>query len=172
MFRLPRSVATLVLAVLATLLPGLTSSPASAGTAALAPVRPEIDPLQNLDEYENRVVHLINQRRAARGLRPVRRIQSCQDAGAERWAQRLTTVDVKAHRDMTAVLRDCRLQWVGEVIAWGGGDPTPRQIVDAWMGSDGHRRVLMKGRARIGGIGVRRADDGELDIVLTFGQAR
>ncbi|UAL31573.1 hypothetical protein K8W59_09140 [Nocardioides rotundus] len=172
MSRLPRLVATLALAVLATLLPGLATSPASASLAPLAPVDPDADPQKNLDEFETRVVHLINKRRVARDRVPVRRIQSCQDTGAERWAQKLTTVDTKAHRDMGKVLRDCRLQWVGEVIAWGGGDPTPRQIVDAWMASEGHRTVIMKGRARVAGIGVRRADDGELNIVLTFGQRR
>ena len=73
---------------------------------------------------------------------------------------------------MTTILRECRLQWVGEVIAWGDGDPTPQQIVEAWMASDGHRSIIMKGRARVAGIGVRRAPDGELDIVVTFGQQR
>jgi uncharacterized protein YkwD len=44
---------------------------------------------------------------------------------------------------------------VGENIAWGtGGLATPRQIVQAWMKSPGHRRNMLDRRYREIGIGV------------------
>ena len=129
------------------------------------------DPLVNLNEHEIRTLHQVNQRRTARGLSRVGRIQNCQDAGAERWAQRLTGLRVKRHRRMSPILSRCRLRWVGEVIAWGGG-MTPQAAVRAWMASPAHRRVIMSPRARLAGIGTRRARNGQIVLVLTVGQRR
>jgi uncharacterized protein YkwD len=43
----------------------------------------------------------------------------------------------------------------GEILAWASGPlATPRGIVDAWMGSPEHRRILMDGRFSDVGVGV------------------
>jgi uncharacterized protein YkwD len=110
-------------------------------------------------------VCLINKRRAARGvprLRINRRLSR-----AAMWH----THDMVRHRYFGHVSRrgrdvvdrlygtrylGGRFSWaVGENLAWGsGGRGTPRQIVQAWMDSPGHRRNMLDGRYREIGIGV------------------
>jgi uncharacterized protein YkwD len=44
---------------------------------------------------------------------------------------------------------------VGEILAWASGaEATPRGIVDAWMASPEHRRVLLDSRLTEVGVGV------------------
>jgi uncharacterized protein YkwD len=46
---------------------------------------------------------------------------------------------------------------IGEALAWGCGElSTPRAIVTAWMGSAGHRAIIM-GSGRVVGLGYKRA---------------
>ncbi len=110
-------------------------------------------------------VCLINKRRAARGaprLRINRRLTR-----AAMWH----THDMVHHgyfghvsrrgRDVVDRLYGAhylggRFSWaVGENLAWGSGRrATPRQIVQAWMRSAGHRRNMLDGRYREIGIGV------------------
>jgi uncharacterized protein YkwD len=47
------------------------------------------------------------------------------------------------------------LRWVlGEDIAWGAPQATPAAIVDAWMNSPPHRRVILRPGFREVGVGV------------------
>jgi uncharacterized protein YkwD len=44
---------------------------------------------------------------------------------------------------------------VGEILAWASGaQATPRGVVDAWMASPGHRRVLLDPKLTDVGVGV------------------
>lgn len=52
-------------------------------------------------------------------------------------------------------LAGCRWS-AGEILAWGvGARSTPASLVDAWMDSPPHRRVLLSDRYRGVGIGLR-----------------
>jgi uncharacterized protein YkwD len=110
-------------------------------------------------------VCLINERRAARGLRKLRLNKRLSRAA------RRHTRDMVRHRYFSHVSRGGkdvvdrlygtgylggRFSWtVGENIAWGaGGRGTPRKIVKAWMNSPGHRQNMLSPRFRDIGIGV------------------
>jgi uncharacterized protein YkwD len=112
-----------------------------------------------------RAVCLINNRRAARGA-PRLRINN-RLSRAAMWH----THDMVHHRYFGHVSRrgrdvvdrlygthylGGRFSWaVGENLAWGSGKRgTPRQIVQAWMRSPGHRRNMLDRRYREIGIGV------------------
>jgi uncharacterized protein YkwD len=51
-----------------------------------------------------------------------------------------------------------RSDWsVGENIAWGSGSlSTPREIMNAWMHSAGHRQNILHREFRVVGIGIER----------------
>ena len=60
-------------------------------------------------------------------------------------------------RSVGYLTRDAGPWWAGEVLAWGTGAlGTPAAIVDAWMRSPGHRRVLLGRVYREVGVGVAR----------------
>jgi len=47
--------------------------------------------------------------------------------------------------------------WVGEDLAWGTARKSrPRAIVAAWLASPPHRRVMLRRRYRVVGVGVAR----------------
>ncbi len=110
-------------------------------------------------------VCLINQKRAARGLRRLRINYRLSRAA------RRHTRDMVRHRYFDHVSKrgrdivdrlygtgylGARSSWtVGENLAWGsGGRGTPREIVRSWMHSPGHRQNLLSSRFREIGIGV------------------
>lgn len=48
-----------------------------------------------------------------------------------------------------------RRRWtVGENLAWRKGSAPARSVVEAWLRSPAHRRVLLDGRFRVVGIGI------------------
>jgi uncharacterized protein YkwD len=57
----------------------------------------------------------------------------------------------------------------GEILAWASGPlATPRGIVDAWMASPEHRRILLDPRFSDVGVGVAfGAPDGSADTAIT-----
>lgn len=158
-----------LLAVLALTLTLLvtTASPASAATWRVPAPDYDVNPLVALDEYEVRLVHAVNKRRAARDLPRVRRFDGCLEKKAEAWARKLARTQERRHRRLEPVLDDCRVWWVGEALAFTERS-APVKVVDAWMGSTAHRRIIMKRRANLAGVGVRRGGDGMLYIVLNF----
>ena len=61
----------------------------------------------------------------------------------------------------TGWLRGRRHWWVGENLAWGTAlKGRPSAIVAAWLGSPPHRRVMLRRRYRVVGIGVVRGTPG------------
>jgi uncharacterized protein YkwD len=110
-------------------------------------------------------VCLINEKRAARGLRRLR-LNNRLSRAARRHTRDMVRHRYFAHvskrgRDIVDRLHRTgylggRFSWtVGENLAWGsGGRGTPRKIVRAWMHSPGHRRNMLSPRFREIGIGV------------------
>lgn len=127
-----------------------------------------LDPLVKLTEYENRIAYLVNKKRKARDLEPVRYFQSCLDGMSERWAGHLADIGKLVHRDQSTVLKRCDLTWTGENLVRGTA-LLPGDAVKAWMGSKPHRAVLLKARANRVGVGTRIDGDGRLVTVLNFG---
>ena len=146
----------------------LVTWPAEAKTWVGPKADPEVDPMQDLDEFENRVLGAVNKARVAAGLKKVRVFQSCVDGYSERWARRIKKTGELAHRDQMKVLAGCDLTWTGEALVRGAG-LTPKVAVDAWLRSPSHRAVLMKKRARWAGVGVRIDGQGRVVGVLNFG---
>jgi uncharacterized protein YkwD len=146
----------------------LTPSPASAKLWEVPAPDPSLDPLVNLLEHESRVVHLVNKKRKARDLKPVRWFNSCLDRLSERWAAHLAETGELVHRNQKKVLRRCDLTWAGEDLV-RGSLLTPAAAVDAWMDSKPHRAVLLKPRANWAGMGVKIDDEGRYVGVLNFG---
>lgn len=110
-------------------------------------------------------VCLLNRERSSRGLRPLR-VNRRLSAAARRHTNDMVRRRYFAHDSRSdgssidrirraGYLSGARSWMVGENLAWGSGDrSTPRNIVDAWMHSPGHRRNILTGRFREIGIGV------------------
>lgn len=128
---------------------------------------------------------LINQRRAARGIRRLRlntRLSKAAVWHSHDMAHRHYFAHVsQSGHDIVDRLRKTRyiqggFRWiVGENLAWGSGRRgSPREIVAAWMNSPAHRRNMLDRRYREIGIGVRfggpqRTDLPAATYTTTFG---
>lgn len=146
----------------------LAAAPASAKVWQVPAPNRQLDPLVRLTEYENRVAYLVNKRRKAHDLRPVRYFQGCLDGVAERWSAHLADIGELVHRNQRRVLRRCDLTWTGETLV-RGTRLMPGGAVRAWMNSPPHRAVLLKARANRVGVGTRLDGQGRLVTVLNFG---
>lgn len=110
---------------------------------------------------------LLNQQRAAHGLRKVR-LNGRLSRAAVRHARDMVRRHYFSHVSLSGAsflqrikragyLKRARSWSAGENIAWGsGGLATPRSIVRAWMNSPGHRANILNGRFREIGLGVAR----------------
>ena len=111
-------------------------------------------------ELRRAVRCIVNEERATRDLRPVRSQRSLGRA-ARGHARDMVERGYFAHERKGSTLRS-RLRdagWdgyrAGETIAYGCGSlGVPRAIVDGWLGSDGHREILLSRRYRRAGIGL------------------
>lgn len=114
-----------------------------------------------LDPTERKVVKLINRYRAAHGrsrLRVSRRLSRV----ADRHSSEMAAHGFFAHSSRngtaaaTRVRRSTRAASVGENLAFvsGGGRDSARQVVRMWIGSPGHRAVMLS--SSFGRIGVAR----------------
>lgn len=76
----------------------------------------------------------------------------------------------------TGYLKHARRWKIGETLAYGGGDITPRELFAALMRSPAHRTVITDGGYRQLGVGLERgvpAGDGAgLTVTLNFGVVR
>jgi uncharacterized protein YkwD len=121
------------------------------------------------NEYENRLMARINDARARAGLKQLRSYQTCLDGRAERWAKYLAESGRLEHRNGLRVLDACNLHWAGETLARGTRSYGPREMVRGWMHSPGHRAVLMKPRANLAGVAIRRDAQGRVVGVVNLG---
>lgn len=157
------------LAALAAGLVLATSLHAQPAAATVAQSGASVAPAISTGTFEKRIKRFVNERRVAAGRKPIRYLQSCLDGYAEDWARYLATTGLFKHRpDLTVILVDCGLTWVGEAIARGTG-LTPRKTVNAWMNSASHRAVILKRRANRLGIGVQYDAQDRVVAVLNAG---
>ena len=100
----------------------------------------------------DRLLAQVNRRRTARDLRALRtdvRLNHTAQVHAE-W---MAAHGLLEHSHLKLPYGD---DWVGEIIGVGGDF---RSVMDAWIASDEHRRILLERRARFVGGGT--AFDGE-----------
>ncbi|HET7193857.1 MAG TPA: CAP domain-containing protein [Nocardioides sp.] len=146
-----------------------TLAPAQASVSRVPAPDYSVNAGSHPGEYANRVVARINVARARAGLRKLRVYQTCLDRQSERWAEYLAQSGRLEHRNQYRVLSACNLHWTGETLARGAGGLTPRAMVRAWMHSPGHRAVLMKPRANLAGVAIRRDAQGRVVGVVNLG---
>ena len=154
--------ALLALAVCSALLGG---TPASAGAATRCAHADRLPTRATLAQARVATLCLLNRERGRRGLRALRsesRLRSAASGHSRDMAEHdyfahdtpsgLSVVD-RVRR--TGYLRHTHAWSVGENIAWGGGHyATPREIVDMWMHSEGHRANILNPGYREIGIGI------------------
>jgi len=151
-------------AVLAACLFVLLAAPASAAPPGCADAGLMPDAAA-LDRVRAATACLIDRERAARGLPAVSDSAALRGA-AERYAREMVQRRFFAHRSPRGSTTAQRIrssgyfrgagEWaVGEALAWGSGErATPAAVVRAWLGSPGHRRILLARRYRELGLGV------------------
>jgi uncharacterized protein YkwD len=141
----------------------LLAAPSSASAACAGR---DVAPTQsNAAKVRHATLCLLNQQRAAHGLRKLRSSGKLRSAAqAYTWA--MVRNDFFDHVSpggstlmtrvrSTAYLSSARGWALGENIAWGAGyRATPKAIVSAWMHSSGHRHNILTGRFNEIGIGV------------------
>lgn len=108
----------------------------------------------------------INERRRAHGVRPVRRARAL-SAAASAHSREMATFGFFAHTSLDGspfwrrVLRfykPRKREWsVGEAIAYSVGELDSDGVVDGWLASPGHRRVLLDAEWRDVGLGLVEA---------------
>ena len=109
------------------------------------------------DQFDQRVLDLVNQYRAQNGLRPLTLSQKL-DRAADKYASRMATGDFFAHNDPNGSTMGSRIQAEGynytsaaENIA--AGQSTPEMVVQAWINSAGHRANLLNANLTHMGLG-------------------
>jgi uncharacterized protein YkwD len=125
-----------------------TTSSASGTIERAAEVKPRSD------AWEKKVLKLTNARRTAHGVKPLR-AGRCPDHFAETWTRHMARTGDFEHQSLDPFFRRCSgISTAGENIAYGY--QTPRQLVRAWMHSEGHRENILNRRFhRIGVSGWR-----------------
>jgi uncharacterized protein YkwD len=146
-----------------------TLAPAQASVQRVPEPNRSVKPASHPGEYANRIVARINDHRQRAGLRQLRVYQTCLDNHSERWAKHLAQSGRLVHRNQYRVLSACNLHWTGETLARGAGGLSPRAMVRAWMHSPAHRAVLMKPRANLAGVAMRRDAQGRVVGVVNLG---
>ena len=115
--------------------------------------------------YEYGVHYWVNRVRKAHGLKPLR-IASCTDAVAERWSAHLASTNSLYHQSMNKLLYKCNVYYSGENL--GRGSIKPRTLVNMWMNSAPHRKVLMSRSPNRIGIGATPNSRGEWVVAANF----
>ncbi|MCS6978157.1 MAG: CAP domain-containing protein [Gemmatales bacterium] len=134
------------------------------------------DGSNNLSELEQRVFELINQERTSRGLAALT-LNSRLISAAQHHATNMARFDRLAHSIPEADLPNLidRINFyrynyraAGETIAFGY--PGARDVVNAWMNSEGHRNIILTATYTQVGVGVRNNRQGRPYYCLVFGQ--
>jgi uncharacterized protein YkwD len=119
----------------------------------------------NLRVVRQATLCLLNRERAAHGLRRVHPNAKLRGA-AQRYSRKMVQAGFFDHVSpggstmvdrvsKTGYLTGVNGWSLGENLAWGSGSQaTPRQIMQAWMGSEGHRHNILTARFTDVGIGI------------------
>lgn len=98
------------------------------------------------------MVQLVNAQRAAVGLPPLVEVRGLDSAAADHnaWMRDHNAFCHECAGEPTIGQRTGRYGygWSGEIIAAGYGDP--REVVNGWMGSPGHKGVILSSAATVG----------------------
>jgi uncharacterized protein YkwD len=106
--------------------------------------------------YVNRIVVLVNARRAAAGLRSLI-VSPCATRYAAPWSTHMAATNSLVHQSLAPILR-CPAQSAGENIAYG--NVTADQMMAMWMSSAGHRANILSPRFTRIGVGAVRTTSG------------
>jgi uncharacterized protein YkwD len=143
-----------VLLLTATVLVGTGSAPAEARTAS--------------GQYARQAFVATNANRADHGVRALK-TSECLERAAVRQAKLMAQREEMFHQDLSAVLRQCKLNTAGENVAYGY--PSGRSAVNqGWVNSDGHRANILNPSFRLMGIGARKGHDGRWYVAQVFGR--
>lgn len=127
-----------------------------------APIQPDqkvtIPANDSLTGYEEEVLKLTNQERQNAGLSPCAGNDANLNRSAKAKSEDMATQNYFSHESPTygdpfAMMRNFGVQYqsAGENIA--KGQPTPQEVVTAWMNSPGHRANIMNGSYTHLGVG-------------------
>lgn len=137
----------------------LRLNPNLAGDAIIYPKQAITIPSnENISGFEQQVLQLTNQKRQEAGLSPCAGNDSNLNRSARAKSQDMANNNYFSHDSPTygdpfAMMRNFGVQYqsAGENIAMG--QPTPQEVVTAWMNSPGHRKNIMNGSFTHLGIG-------------------
>ncbi len=103
---------------------------------------------------------LINQERDHAGLRPLTRSPTLDQLATE-WAKGMASRNSQVHRPLSKALLE-KNGWknLSENIYGPVNDGSARAIVQAWMGSAGHRGNLLRDSSTLGGVGIATTKSG------------
>jgi len=139
---------------------GAYAAPAAAAVDA-APAAAAVDTAA----YAAEVVRLVNEERAKVGAAPLASSNSKLSAAAQKRAQEAAGYFSHTRPDGTeweTVLPEYGIQFPADYTAWGenlaGGQKTPAEVVQAWMGSEGHKKNILKTSYNWIGVGVYEKD--------------
>lgn len=127
-------------------MPGRLKTPLALVTCACALTLAA--PAQGASNPERRLVERINDVRASHGLRQLR-VRGALGRGAHAWSRHLVRADSFYHARLAP--------GTGEILAWGTCSWfRPAQAVRMWLGSSGHRALLLRPGFRYVGTGWTR----------------
>jgi uncharacterized protein YkwD len=127
----------------------------------------------SISESRDATLCLLNQERTERGLRKLRNNSRLRDA-AQSYSRAMVVNNFFDHVSpggstlvtrikATRYLSNANGWTLGENIAWGGSTrATPRETVEAWMDSPGHKRNILTGGFEEIGIGIAIGAPAEL----------
>ena len=108
------------------------------------------------NSYAQQVLDLVNAERAKSGLSALQLGGAELEAAAEKRAEEIVQATSHTRPDGTncfTVLSECGVSGkpTGENAAWG--QATPKEVVDSWMNSEGHRANILDPEAKKMGVG-------------------
>ncbi len=135
---------------------------------ALAPPAEEpvaADPAYTNAQYERGLTYWINVARTRHG-KPKLYVNGCVDSYAETWVRKLVSTGTFTHQNLGPVIDGCNLTAAAEILA--SGPWTPRRMVNKWLGSPAHRRILLSPDYAFTGVAAD-SDGGTWYGVVDFG---
>lgn len=164
----PRTLSRLAtLGVAAALLCGLPAAAEAKTWSVPTTIAVKGDSTLTSDDLEDALMVEINSARAAQGLRKIWNFDVCTDQLAEQWGSRIARTGVFEHRDQNEIIRKCHNSWAGETLVRGTG-LSPRDMVELWLNSPGHREILLSPRARRAGVAITEDPQGRVIGVVNL----
>lgn len=113
-------------------------------------------------EYVNRVVELVNNERAKAGLGKVTLNETLKNAARVRAKESAVSFSHTRPNGtaFSTVLQEYNISYrgAGENIAWG--QKTPKEVMEGWMNSSGHRANILNGNFTKIGVGFYQDQNG------------